>query len=84
MSAMNYTTTITKKKIPWPNEVHLTLDTEADYYAATRHADVFAITDQEETIPLSLAVPAEQPAVPNAEQAETTSNIEEPTPSMPA
>ena len=47
---MKYTTASTRK-VTWSNKVHITLDTEAAYYAATQHADVFTITDKEETIP---------------------------------
>ena len=43
-----------------------------------QHANVFTITDQEETILVSLAIPA----VPNAEQAETVACAEEPNPNM--
>ena len=76
-------TASTKKKVTWSDEVHITLDAEAAHYPATQHADVFAITDQEQIIPVSLAIPAEPPAVPNAEQAEPAASTKEPTPNMP-
>ena len=65
-SAMKYTTASMKKKSTWSDEVHITLDAEAAYYTATQHA--------EETIPVSLAIPAEPLAVPNAEQADTAAS----------
>ena len=76
---MKYTTASTKKKVTWSDEVHITLDTEAACCAGTQNADVFTITDQEETIPVSLAIPAE----PNAEQADAAASAEEPSPNMP-